>query len=133
MGYEFPKTVVVGAGGMGALFGGIICEGGLDVVLRHVEMGDCAEAPVQRVDPQRALPQRRAEALRVVDLEPVVQRVRGVAADLDRVHELLGPGGRLILDVRKETDGRAKVEAKFDEVSVAVTAEKYERLVAIKQ
>ncbi|MEO8741305.1 MAG: 2-dehydropantoate 2-reductase [Casimicrobiaceae bacterium] len=36
MGLEKPKTVVVGAGAMGCLFGGLLAEGGLDVTLIDV-------------------------------------------------------------------------------------------------
>jgi len=42
MGFEKPKVVVVGAGAMGSLFGGLLAQGGLDVTLvdvwaEHVE------------------------------------------------------------------------------------------------
>ena len=33
MPFENPKVVVVGAGAMGGLFGGLLAEGGLDVTL----------------------------------------------------------------------------------------------------
>ena len=33
MSFENPKVVVVGAGAMGGLFGGLLAEGGLDVTL----------------------------------------------------------------------------------------------------
>ena len=33
MSFEKPKVVVVGAGAMGGLFGGLLAEGGLDVTL----------------------------------------------------------------------------------------------------
>ena len=33
MSFEKPKIVVVGAGAMGGLFGGLLAEGGLDVTL----------------------------------------------------------------------------------------------------
>lgn len=42
MGFDKPKTVIVGGGAMGSLFGGLLAEGGLDVTLidiwkEHVE------------------------------------------------------------------------------------------------
>ena len=42
MGFDKPKTVIVGGGAMGSLFGGLLAEGGLDVALvdiwkEHVE------------------------------------------------------------------------------------------------
>jgi 2-dehydropantoate 2-reductase len=36
MGFENPKIVIVGAGAMGSLFGGLLAEGGLDVTLVDV-------------------------------------------------------------------------------------------------
>jgi len=52
-----------------------------------------------------------------------------VATYLDRAHELLKPGGRLILDVRKGTDGLEEIEAKFGSVDVTPHESKSHRRV----
>ena len=51
-----------------------------------------------------------------------------VSTYLDRVDELLAPNGVLILDVRKETDGRTMIEERFDDCVVIFEDEKCERL-----
>ncbi len=48
----------------------------------------------------------------------------------DQVLALLRPGGRVILDVRKGTDGRAQLEARFARVTVISETRKKERVVA---
>ena len=48
----------------------------------------------------------------------------------DQVRALLRPGGRVILDVRKETDGRAQLEARFPRVTTISETRKKERVVA---
>jgi SAM-dependent methyltransferase len=53
-----------------------------------------------------------------------------VEAYADQVVALLRPGGRVILDVRKGTDGRAELEARFPRVSVISETRKKERVVA---
>jgi SAM-dependent methyltransferase len=53
-----------------------------------------------------------------------------VAMYAEQVHVLLRPGGRVILDVRKGTDGRAEMEARFRLVTVISETAKKERLVA---
>ena len=51
---------------------------------------------------------------------------------LDRVHELLKPGGRLILDVRKDTGGIEAIEAKFGNAAVISEGGKNLRLAATR-
>lgn len=53
-----------------------------------------------------------------------------VAVYADQVHRLLRDGGRVILDVRKGTDGRAAIEARFRNVALISETAKKERLVA---
>ncbi len=48
----------------------------------------------------------------------------------DQVRALLRPGGRVILDVRKETDGRAELESRFPRVTTISETRKKERVVA---
>lgn len=48
----------------------------------------------------------------------------------DQVRALLRPGGRVILDVRKGTDGRAELEARFPRVLKISETRKKERLCA---
>jgi SAM-dependent methyltransferase len=48
----------------------------------------------------------------------------------DQVRALLRPGGRVILDVRKGTDGRAQLEARFPRVTTVSETRKKERVVA---
>jgi SAM-dependent methyltransferase len=48
----------------------------------------------------------------------------------DQVRALLRPGGRVILDVRKGTDGRAELEARFPRVTAISETRKKERLCA---
>lgn len=55
-----------------------------------------------------------------------------VATYLDRTHELLRPGGRLILDVRKGTGGLEAIRAKYGNVSVIADEPKRQRLVAVR-
>lgn len=51
---------------------------------------------------------------------------------LQRVYELLRPGGHLILDLRHGTDGEAAIRNKFTSVRQLEATEKYARIVAIK-
>ncbi len=51
---------------------------------------------------------------------------------LDRVHELLRPGGHLILDVRKGTNGEATIRHKFASVREIEATQKYTRVLAVK-
>lgn len=51
---------------------------------------------------------------------------------LDRVHELLRPGGHLVLDVRNGTDGEAAIRNKFASVQPIEVTEKYTRILAVK-
>jgi SAM-dependent methyltransferase len=51
---------------------------------------------------------------------------------LDRVHELLRPQGRLIIDIRKGTDGIDRIAAKFSSATSVYQTEKYHRVLAIK-
>ena len=51
---------------------------------------------------------------------------------LARVHEILRPGGHLIMDVRKKTDGMDQIRARFETVEVLVDSKKYERIRAVK-
>ncbi|MBN1461782.1 MAG: class I SAM-dependent methyltransferase [Armatimonadetes bacterium] len=55
-----------------------------------------------------------------------------VATYLDRAHDLLKPEGRLILDVRKGTDGMDQVEARFGNARVVSEAKKKHRVVATR-
>ena len=51
---------------------------------------------------------------------------------LDLVFELLRPGGKLIVDVRKTTDGRAELHKRFGNVNCIHDDEKFERLMSVK-
>lgn len=51
---------------------------------------------------------------------------------LDLVESLLRPGGCLIVDVRRGTDGRAKVEQKFGSITIIMDDPKFERILAVK-
>jgi hypothetical protein len=51
---------------------------------------------------------------------------------LDRVHELLAPGGRLIMDVRRGTGGLEEIQSRFAEVRMISVDKKSDRLLAIK-
>ncbi len=53
-----------------------------------------------------------------------------VAVYADQVRALLRPGGRVILDVRKETDGKAQLETRFARVTTISETRKKERVVA---
>ena len=55
-----------------------------------------------------------------------------VATYLDRVHALLAPGGRLILDVRRGTGAEDELRAKFSTVRAIEERPKHLRLMAIK-
>jgi hypothetical protein len=55
-----------------------------------------------------------------------------VSTYLDRVHDLLSEGGRLILDVRKGSDGLADLERRFGSYQVILEREKYDRILCIK-
>jgi hypothetical protein len=51
---------------------------------------------------------------------------------LDLVTQLLRPGGRLIMDVRKGTDGKKKLEATFASTTVILDDPKFERVLSVK-
>lgn len=53
-----------------------------------------------------------------------------VSVYADEVRALLRPGGRVILDVRKGTGGKAQLEARFPRVTTISDAPKKERVVA---
>jgi SAM-dependent methyltransferase len=55
-----------------------------------------------------------------------------VATYLDRTYELLRPGGRLILDVRKDTGGLGEIEAKYGSATVISSESKRQRVVATR-
>ncbi len=55
-----------------------------------------------------------------------------VATYLDRTHELLKPGGRLILDVRKGTGGLEEIRAKYGNATVISAEKKRQRIVATR-
>ncbi len=55
-----------------------------------------------------------------------------VSTYLERVHEILSPGGSLILDVRKDTGGVEEIEKKFGNTSVITDFKKYQRILAVK-
>jgi SAM-dependent methyltransferase len=55
-----------------------------------------------------------------------------VATYLDRTHELLRPGGRLILDVRKDTGGVEEIAAKYGNATVITNEKKRQRVVATR-
>lgn len=56
-----------------------------------------------------------------------------VSTYLDQVFDLLNVGGRLIIDVRKESDGEQLLESKFGSVEVIYEARKHRRILAIKK
>lgn len=51
---------------------------------------------------------------------------------VDQVYRLLRPGGMVILDVRKKTDGLAVLRQVFRQVELVVTTDKYDRVIAHK-
>jgi hypothetical protein len=51
---------------------------------------------------------------------------------LSLVAQLLRPGGRLIMDIRKGTDGKEKLRATFKSVTVIHDDPKFERMLAVK-
>jgi len=51
---------------------------------------------------------------------------------VDRVHELLRSQGRLVLDLRRGTDAEVALRAKFADVGVLQSTDKYTRVVATK-
>ena len=55
-----------------------------------------------------------------------------VGTYLDRVHDILNPGGRMILDVRKQRGGMEQIRARFDRVEVIVDDPKFDRVLAFK-
>lgn len=55
-----------------------------------------------------------------------------VATYLDRTYGLLKPGGRLILDVRKDTGGLEEIEAKYGNATVISNEKKRQRVVATR-
>ncbi|MDP3958237.1 MAG: class I SAM-dependent methyltransferase [bacterium] len=55
-----------------------------------------------------------------------------VSTYLDQAYELLVPGGTLIIDVRKGSDGRRLLEKKFGRLEMIYDAQKHERFVARK-
>ena len=56
-----------------------------------------------------------------------------VSTYLDQAHGLLGSGGRLIIDVRKGSDGEALIKEKFGSFQVLTEVQKYRRILAIKK
>jgi SAM-dependent methyltransferase len=55
-----------------------------------------------------------------------------VATYLERSHELLKPGGELILDVRKDTGGLQEIESTFGNAQVIFEAAKWQRVLAVR-
>jgi SAM-dependent methyltransferase len=55
-----------------------------------------------------------------------------VATYLERTYELLKPGGRLILDVRKDTGGLEEIGAKYGNATVIANEKKRQRVVATR-
>lgn len=51
---------------------------------------------------------------------------------LHRVHDLLSPGGRLIVDLRKGTPGTKQLRSLFVDVDLVVATDKYERVCAVR-
>lgn len=51
---------------------------------------------------------------------------------LERVYALLRPGGRLILDVRKDTNGEERIRQRFSQVERIQETKRSYRLLAIK-
>ena len=51
---------------------------------------------------------------------------------LDRVHALLRPHGRLLIDVRTDTDGFARITDKFSSATSVLDTDKYRRVLAVK-
>jgi SAM-dependent methyltransferase len=56
-----------------------------------------------------------------------------VSTYLDQVYDLLNNGGRLIIDVRKESGGEKLLESKFGSIQVIFEARKHRRILAIKK
>ncbi len=56
-----------------------------------------------------------------------------ISTYLDYALDALLPGGRLIIDVRKDTDGEALLEEKFGPLRIIYEAQKYRRLLVIKK
>lgn len=56
-----------------------------------------------------------------------------VSTYLDQVYDLLNVDGRLIIDVRKESDGEELLESKFGSIEVIYEARKHRRILAIKK
>src|SRR5262247_3002842 len=61
MSFDYPRTIVIGAGAMGGLFGGLLAEGGLDVTLvdswgEHVETITSKGLRIVGVGGNRAVP-----------------------------------------------------------------------------
>lgn len=55
-----------------------------------------------------------------------------VSTYLERAYELLAPAGRLILDLRRETEGLELVRGRFSRVEIIYEHEKFDRVVAYK-
>ena len=55
-----------------------------------------------------------------------------VSTYLERVYEILSPGGSLILDVRKDTGGVGEVDRRFGNITVITNFKKYQRILAVK-
>jgi SAM-dependent methyltransferase len=55
-----------------------------------------------------------------------------VSTYLHQVHNIMSRGRHLILDIRKETEGKKELEAKFPNVKIISEGEKYIRVLAIK-
>ncbi len=56
-----------------------------------------------------------------------------ISTYLDEVYDLLGSGGRLIIDVRKDSDGVDLLKNKFGSVTVIYEARKHQRVLIIKR
>lgn len=55
-----------------------------------------------------------------------------VSTYLDRVHELLSPGGSLIMDIRKNTEGEGELKRKFKDTKVIADFKKFSRFLSVK-
>ena len=55
-----------------------------------------------------------------------------VATYLERSHELLKPGGKLILDVRKDVGGLEEIDAVFGNAQVILQAAKWQRVLTVR-
>jgi len=55
-----------------------------------------------------------------------------VGVYLERVHEILKPGGRLILDIRRDTSGVEELQGRFEAIKLISSTSKKERYLAIR-